>query len=291
MELKNKYRLLASVLSLLFIAIALFGWFIAGDVTLIIALGVLLGLLLLVQVESHQRIQQATQQLLQQQKVILQQQNEISQHYQQIESLFSIFQCLKITHPLPTMRGWVISPDFAKTLVDLVLETKPKLILEASSGVSTILASYCLKQLGEGKLIALEEQSKYAEASCKELVKHGLEDVASVIHASLKEIEIAGKKWLWYDKAKLEGIKQIDMLVIDGPAQAGQDEEMIRYPALPLLFDLLSDRAIILLDDADRQDERKIVELWLEQFDCFELEKVKSEKGTVILRRIPATQT
>jgi predicted O-methyltransferase YrrM len=290
MELSNKYRLLVGVLSLLFIGISFLGWLLIGEVVLIIALGVMLCLFMLVQVESHHRIQQATQKLLQQQRSLDQQKNEIYKQFQQIEALFSVFSLLKINHPLPPMGGWAISPDFGKLIVDLVLEKKPKIILEASSGVSTLIASYCLKQLGEGTVISLEEEIKYAEVSNKALIKHGLKDIANVIHAPLEEIEIEGKNWTWYDLTKIKGIKPIDMLIIDGPVQYGRVEKMIRYPALPLLFDSLSDDAIIILDDADRKDEKDIVELWLKQFNCFEVERIDTEKGTVILHKKKAVQ-
>lgn len=290
MELRNKYRLLVGVLSLLFIGISFLGWLLIGEVVLIIALGVMLCLFMLVQVESHHKIQQSTQKLLQQQRSLEQQKNEIHKEFQQIEALFSIFSLLRINFPLPSMGGWAISPDLGKIIVDLVLEKKPKTIVEASSGVSTIIASYCLKQLGEGTVISLEEENKYAEVSNEALIKHGLQDIATVIHAPLEEIEIEGKKWIWYDLTKIKGIKPIDLLIIDGPAQYGRVEKMIRYPALPLLFESLSDDAIIILDDADRQDEKKIVELWLKQFNCFEVERIDTEKGTVILHRKKAVQ-
>ena len=285
MEPRNKYLLLAGVVSLLFSGLALLGWFLVGEVALIVALGAMLGLLMVIQFESHHRIQKATQFLLQQQKVILQQQNNIDNQVKQASSLISIFSSLKINHPLPKMGEWAISPDFAKILVDLVFEKKPKIILEASSGVSTLISSYCLKQLGEGKVISLEEDNNYAKISQNALVEHGLNDIATILHAPLTEIiEIEGKKWRWYDTSKIQGIKPIDMLIIDGPSQH-EREEMIRYPALPLLFESLSDDAIILLDDADRKDEQQIVTLWLKQFPDFELEKIATEKGTAILRK------
>ncbi len=284
MEPRRKYLLLAGVVSLLFSGLALLGWFLVGEVALIVALGAMLGLLMVIQIESHHRIQKATQFLLQQQKVILQQQNNIDNQVKQASSLVSIFSSLKINHPLPKMGGWAISPDFAKILVDLVFEIKPKVILEASSGVSTLISSYCLKQLGEGKVISLEEDKNYAEISKNALLEHGLNDIATILYAPLTEVEIEGKKWRWYDTTQIQGIKPIDMLIIDGPSQH-QREAMIRYPALPLLFDSLSDNAIIVLDDADRKDEEQIVKRWLEQFQGLELEKIATEKGTAILRK------
>jgi predicted O-methyltransferase YrrM len=285
MERRNKYLLLSGVVSLLFSGLTLIGWFLVGEVILIVALGAMLGLFMVLQIESHNRIQKATQVLLQQQRLIVQQQKDTDKQVKQVGALVSIFSSLKITYPLPKMGGWAISADFAKILIDLIFEKKPKLILEASSGVSTLIASYCLKQLGEGKVVSLEEDNNYAEISKNALIEHGLNDVATIFQSSLTEIEIEGKKWRWYDTSKIQGLKPIDLLIIDGPAQYGREEDMIRYPALPLLLDSLSDDAVILLDDADRKDEAKIVDLWLKQFSGFDLEKIDTEKGTAILRR------
>lgn len=285
MELRKKYLLLAGMTSVIFSSLALVGWFLVGEIVFIIALGVMLGLLMVMQIESHYRIQKATQLLLQQQKNILQQQKATDNQVKQVSSLVSIFSALKINQPLPKMGGWAISPDFAKIIVDLIFEKKPKLILEASSGVSTLIASYCLQQIGEGKVISLEEDSNYARISQNALVQHGLNDVATILHAPLTEIvEIEGKKWRWYDTTQIQDIKSIEMLIIDGPVQY-EREEMMRYPALFKLFDLLSDDAIILLDDADRKDEDQIVNQWLKHFPDLELEKIATEKGTAILRK------
>ena len=49
------------------------------------------------------------------------------------------------------------------------------------------------------------------------------------------------------------------MLIVDGPAET--TEPLIRYPAVPVLYDRLSDDAVILLDDADRTEEERIVAL------------------------------
>jgi len=41
--------------------------------------------------------------------------------YSQIDALFSIHALINIRHPLPTMRGWPVSPDFVKVLMALIL--------------------------------------------------------------------------------------------------------------------------------------------------------------------------
>lgn len=271
MELRSQYTVGIAVLSIIFLAVSLTGRLLFGEIFLIFALALMLWLVLTVQVEIYERIQERF--------------NGQDTNYSQIEALFSIFSSLKINHPLPGMRGWAISPDLAKIIIDLIQEKKPALILEAGSGVSTLIAAYCLKAMGEGKLISLEEKEKYAEASKQNVIKHGLQEFATVIHAPLKEIAIGEKKWLWYDPDKLEGIGKIDFLIIDGPIQFGRPEKMLRYPALPLLRDCLSKEAVIVMDDCNREDEKKVAELWAKEFPDFEMEKINTEFGTVILRR------
>jgi hypothetical protein len=79
------------------------------------------------------------------------------------------------------------------------------------------------------------------------------------------------------------------MLIIDGPP--GNIQHLARYPALPLLFHLLSDDVVVLLDDAFRADEREIVKRWLKEFGGFSLEEIDAEKGAAILRRQSAVQS
>lgn len=54
----------------------------------------------------------------------------------------------------------------------------------------------------------------------------------------------------------------VDVLIVDGPP--GLTGDWARYPAYPLLREKLRPGAIVLIDDAQRTDERSIVEAWLE---------------------------
>ena len=261
---RDKNLLVAS--SLVFLGASLAGWFFIGVVALIFLFGAALVLLFALNLETYRRVDDA-----------------LEDHYKQVESLFSLFFALKPNFPLPPMRGWAISPDFANLLLSLIQKEKPKLIIEAGSGVSTLVAGYCLREIGEGKIISLDHNQTFAEASRNNLPNHGLSDAAEIVHAPLKEFSINGEKWLWYDTSRLEGIGPIDMLIVDGPPNGVQ--KMARYPALPILIDQLSENAIVLLDDAFRGKERLIIERWLREFTDFSRETIHTEKGAVILRR------
>jgi hypothetical protein len=212
---------------------------------------------------------------------------KISEDYKQIESLFSIYSTLKITRPLPLMRNWAISPDFASILISIIFECKPKLILEASSGVSTLISSYCIKELGNGKVLALDHDQSFGKKTENNIFQHGLDGYASVVYAPLKTVDINNKKWLWYDTIALKGIDKIDVVIVDGPPSTIQ--KMARYPALPLLFHKLNDKSILIIDDTNRDDEKKIIEAWMNEFNCFSCEVIENEKGATILRKIHRT--
>jgi len=204
-------------------------------------------------------------------------------HYRQTEALLSIFQSIKPDLPLPATRYFfAASPDFLRKLLEVIHREKPELVVEASSGVSTLIIAYCLKKIGSGKVISLEHDAKYANIT-KDLISfHGLEDVAQVVHAPLIETEINGNKWLWYDTQYLKIDMPIGFLVIDGPP--GHTQRLARYPALPLLFEHLLDKSTIILDDGARTDEKEIVELWKKEFECLSYEFLDFEKGAFLLK-------
>ncbi len=278
MNLNNKDKLRITLLFIFLVSFSIVSWVIESETLLLFFLGAILILLIAVSLKIHRINQSLTSQRFHKQIK--------KQHwnYKQIEACFSLFSMIKINNPLPHMRSWAISPDFANIIVSLVKEKKPAVILELGSGVSTLVTAYALKATGRGKVIALEHNENFASVSNNNLEKHDLQNMATVIHAPLKEVKIQDKNFLWYDIKQLEKINSIDFLIVDGPP--GNIQELARYPALPLLFKLLSKKAVILIDDYIRGDEKRIVDLWLREFDCFKEEIIDTEKGAVVLYRI-----
>lgn len=265
----QRNKIIAILLSLLFLIASITGWQMIHQAILLPALAVIMSLSTTILIDNHCWHQFQSQ--------------ETQKSYRQIESLFYLFSTLKFRHPLPPMRGWAISPDFANSLISLIRERKPRLVVEIGSGVSTLVTAYCLQEIGDGTVISLDHDEQFSAISAENIVKHQLQDTATVIYAPLKEVVIQNKSWLWYDTAQLQNLERhIDMLIIDGPPTGTQ--KLARYPALPILIDQLSDDSIILLDDAARPDERQIVKLWQEEFPGFAREDIDAEKGITILR-------
>jgi len=181
------------------------------------------------------------------------------------------------------MRDTAISPDFATVLIALIRELRPGCVVEAGSGVSTVIAAYALKGNGCGRMISLDHDAGYAMASSRELRRHSLDDIVSVRYAPIVDVRVNGTVWPWYDPGELADVASIDLLIIDGPP--GKLGRLARYPALPILIDRLSDNAVVLLDDSLRRDESEMVDMWLREFTDILVEKVRTEKGAAILRR------
>ncbi len=197
----------------------------------------------------------------------------------QVEALLWLYSRFTPSVNLPAMREVAGSPDFLKVLVEYFYSHQPKVIVEAGSGVSSIILSEVLKKEGSGaRHYALDHLEKYAGLTREKVLNPNSE----VLYAPLKDYRIGGKNWKWYDVSVLENVDQIDMLVIDGPTEDIQP--LARYPALPLLKGKLSDKAIIILDDTNRKDEQQIIRLWQQEFGL-EAKSVFTEKGTVVMWR------
>jgi hypothetical protein len=150
--------------------------------------------------------------------------------------------------------------------------------------VSTIVTAYALESLGQGEVISLEHDAIYASITSRWITQHALESYASVVHAPLERVRIGCDHWLWYDVEKAKRLaKPIDLLVVDGPP--GNTMALARFPALPLLAPLLSERAIIFLDDFCREHEKEIVDRWLHDFPEFSATSLRLEKGGCLLHR------
>ena len=184
--------------------------------------------------------------------------------FRQSETLAGLYGTLDIQHPLPSTRHRAASPDFLHLMAREIFRLRPELIVEAGSGTSTLVAAYCLKKLGRGKIVSLDHIDKYAVISRETIKAHGLDAFADVLYAPIKEYEIDGKKHLWYEDAELEAIERIDLFIVDGPPRNVAVD--VRYPAIPLLINKLHENSVVLLDDGSRPGEKEIVSRWKQQY-------------------------
>ncbi|HOY28811.1 MAG TPA: class I SAM-dependent methyltransferase, partial [Flavobacteriales bacterium] len=202
--------------------------------------------------------------------------------YTQMEALQGLLWTFKPGAPWPSTRFWAASPDLLREITDHVLNERPALVVEASSGTSTLIIALCLQRLGAGKVIALEHDPIYVEKTRAAIALHGLHEFASVIHAPLVQHNVKGVRHQWYDLSAIQLPGTIDLLVVDGPPETTQ--KLARYPAVPLLASKFSKRARVLLDDGSRPDEQLMARRWAEENQGSQLEFLHLEAGAWSLR-------
>lgn len=267
---RNRQMVLPTAFLFVYIAVSFAGWWIFGEAVMLVSLLVLLAMVLVFQLAIYIRVQYNS--------------SLFDQNYRQIEALFSVYSFLNLKYPLPPMRGWSISPDVAANIISLIQEKRPQTIVDIGSGVSTLVSGYCLRRIGSGRVFGVDHEDKFAEQTKQSIGRHEIKDFAQVIYAPLKPVLVNGKKFVWYDTEVFQKtISSIDMLIVDGPPEKIQP--LSRYPALPLMWNKLSDDAVVIVDDAFNPDIKKMIEMWRQEYPKLNCEIISTEKGMAIFRR------
>lgn len=203
-------------------------------------------------------------------------------HTQQPEYLDKLYRITGMERgTLPPTRGWAASPDFLLTIAEIILEKKPKVIVELGSGTSTIMIAYLLKKIGEGHLFSYDHSDIFMNITKQNIEKENLSEFVDFNHAPLADIDINATLWRWYSLNNVP--EKIDMIIIDGPP--GLATKLSRYPAGPALFPHTSDDAIFILDDAKRPDEKEIANLYELEFPNWSQNYMPFEKGILIMTK------
>jgi len=202
--------------------------------------------------------------------------------FRQLEALQSLYIDLDLRKSLPPTRGWAASPDFLMELARHALQEKPAVVVECSSGTSTIILARCMQLNGAGKVYSLEHDARYAQQTRTELERHGLSDYAQVLFAPLNDFQVGADRWQWYVHDVLPPLAQIDMIAIDGPPK--DTCRLARYPAGPALFPRLAPFGAVFLDDAKRDDEKAILQRWKDEYPALVQSVRDCEKGCAVLR-------
>jgi predicted O-methyltransferase YrrM len=199
--------------------------------------------------------------------------------FAQIQALLALERKLGLAEALPPMRGWAGSPDFLLIVADEILAHKPRTVMECSSGVSTLVVARCLQINGKGHVYSLEHALDYAKKTRKLLDKFGLAQWATVIDAPLQTNHTDTP---WYaEEAIPKDLAPIEVLIVDGPPAS--TAPLARFPALPRLLPRMADHFVVIIDDANRDDEVEIVKRWKHQFPHLQETKIPCEKGLVLL--------
>lgn len=201
----------------------------------------------------------------------------------EIDAVAYLRESLRPVKYIPAAGGWAAPYRTIAHLVSMVLEGDfDGDLLELGGGTSTIWLGLAAKMIGNTKIISVDHDANYARRTADFIRRHELEDHVEVVLAPLVPVAIDGQEHSWYDLEKLPlRDSSVGCLFVDGPPADGG--RYARYPAYPLLAPYLTGRAWVLLDDADRDDEREIAERW--RASSPDLGQVGQVARTSIMRR------
>jgi hypothetical protein len=193
--------------------------------------------------------------------------------YRQTEAFSQLTNLLDFKAAIPATRSWAASPDLLLTISEIVKKNKPGLVVELGSGISTLVAA----KSGARKIVSIDNSDVWGAKTVALLKEHKVRGV-DVRIAPLRPYANGSE---WYDLDAIKDLKKIDLLIVDGPP--GSKNPEARYPALQQFKDRLSAAVIVVIDDVNREGERKLAEDFAKALPNHELTILDHEKGTAII--------
>lgn len=201
----------------------------------------------------------------------------------QLEAFQAIQGFLTTGETISNFHGWPISPDIGLFLLEKLQRNRYDLIIEFGSGTSTLLFAKALRaqerqansirsqpeHATTKRVLTFEHDLKYLTCTRELLVANGVDSVVDLVHAPLVDWTDETGTYLYYDcgvalqkAAESLGLERAKILVlVDGPP--GVTCKNARYPAIPQVFNRLARHHIdVVLDDANRPEEKASIELW-----------------------------
>lgn len=182
---------------------------------------------------------------------------------QQMESLLRLLPKIEPRWLMPPLGRWALDARSMLHLMQLIDDYRPSRIVELGSGTSTVWLGYIAQRSG-ASVISIEHDARFKSRTDSYVHQHQLQDVVTTVHAPLEEVTLDGQEYQWYRPDSLEGIHDVDLLLVDGPV--GTTSRGARYPAMRYLRQGLSESALILLDDSTREEEAEIVDAWTTEY-------------------------
>jgi len=222
----------------------------------------------------HSKVSKKSDQITREiQKVTVENKKQSMIAYRQTEAFIQLSNLMQFKSTIPPTRSWAASPDLLLLISETVKKNKPALVVELGSGVSTLV---CAKS-GARKVISIDNSEQYGGKTRDLLKEHKVRGVEIRI-APLRPYANGSE---WYEVSALKELKKIDLLIVDGPP--GSKNPEARYPALKEFKDKLSAKAIVIIDDVNRDGERKLAEDFAKALPNHTLTILDHEKGTAII--------
>ena len=164
----------------------------------------------------------------------------------EVESLLHLFQQVTPRAPMPVLDP--ATPADVLALVHRVRSRAPRLAVVLGAGPATVWLGYAVAK--GGRLVVVEHDVERVAQVRAQVLAHGLGAI-EVLHAPLTELSVDGRTTDWYDVDVLDGLRDIDLLVVDGPAADPVS------PAMHVLGRRLADGAEVVAAEGTRAVPRQ----------------------------------
>lgn len=170
----------------------------------------------------------------------------------------------RVEEALPPLEHvpWTVWRSMGSFLARMVLWRKPESVLEFGAGRSSLVLARALAQTGGGRLTSLEHRPEHSADLWRRAERSAGVDTHLVVSPLQLRLHAHGPTYAYADaSAQLARRGSYDLVFIDAPPfYYGRDG------TLPLVRDHLRSGALILMDDARRRYERRIVRRWQRTF-------------------------
>ncbi len=167
--------------------------------------------------------------------------------------------------PPPRQDDWTLAPDALRLLIALVEELRPRHVVEFGAGLSTrVLAHACAKAAPFASITSIENDPTHAALVAEQVERDGQGAMVTGVTATLVTRPCSGRLRPVYmlDGQTFGSPLPADLVVVDGPpavlgGRGGTLYQVARFSRVGTL---------VLLDDADREQERRILADWQDDF-------------------------
>ncbi|MBN1919423.1 MAG: class I SAM-dependent methyltransferase [Verrucomicrobia bacterium] len=147
-------------------------------------------------------------------------------------------------------------------------------ILECGSGLTTVLLGLIAQRIGQ-RVWSLEHQPKWGDHVREALRKWRVRTVELCVD----ELHDYGP-YTWYVPPQDRMPGDFSLVACDGPPQVTRGG---RYGLLPVMRPRLRSGCVIIVDDADRPEDRATIQAWAKELGA-EPSFIESRKGVALLR-------
>ena len=171
--------------------------------------------------------------------------------------------------------------DFLYLIVRCISDSLPRTIVELGTGSTTLIVAACLARLGmDAVLHSIGHDRHRLDEIRQDLRQNALEERVELVLAPIGETRFGR----FYEiDAWIAGLERVDLLIVGGPPlDLGPP---IRRSAMHYFHPVLSDGAMVLIDDGRREGQRDDARRWRLEHPELSLEFVDNFRGCFLLRK------